>query len=71
MAKFTYKGKATNGTTIEGTFEAENLEAAKVLVKKKRIKDAVVKRAGSGGLLLRDGHRSQGHQPLHTTVFRR
>jgi len=49
MAKFTYKGKATNGTTIEGTFEAENLEAAKVLVKKKRIKDAVVKRAGSGG----------------------
>lgn len=50
MAKFSYKGKATNGTNIEGEFEAENLEAAKLLVKKKRIKDAVVKRAGGGGI---------------------
>jgi len=49
MAKFSYKGKATNGTTIEGEFEAENLEAARALVKKKRIKDAVVKRAGGQG----------------------
>ena len=47
MAKFTYKGKAANGTTIEGSFEAENLDAAKALVKKKRIRDAVVKKASS------------------------
>ena len=50
MPKFSYKGKTANGNNIEGEFEAENLEAAKTLVKKKRIKDAVVKRASGGGM---------------------
>ena len=49
MAKFSYKGKSVNGKTIEGEVEAESVEAAQALVKKKRVKDAVVKRAGGGG----------------------
>ncbi len=47
MARFSYKGKSINGKTIEGEIEAENLSAAQALVKKKRIKDASVKRVGA------------------------
>lgn len=49
MARFSYKGKSINGKTIEGEVEAENMGAAQALVKKKRVKDAVVKRAGAKG----------------------
>ena len=49
MAKFSYKGKSVNGKTIEGEVEAESMEAAQALIKKKRVKEAVVKKAGGKG----------------------
>ena len=49
MARFSYKGKSINGKTIEGEVEAENMGAAQALIKKKRVKDAVVKRSGARG----------------------
>ena len=48
MPKFTYKGKSFTGASVEGELEAESLEAAQALVKKRRIKEAVVRRAGGG-----------------------
>lgn len=49
MAKFVYKGKSIAGKAVEGEIEAESQEAAEALVKKRRIKDATIRKASSGG----------------------
>ncbi len=49
MARFSYKGKSVNGKNVEGEVEAESREAALTLVKKKRLKDVVVRSSSSKG----------------------
>jgi type IV pilus assembly protein PilC len=49
MPRFSYKGKSISGKAVEGELEAESLQVAKALVQKRRIKEAVVRRAGGVG----------------------
>jgi type IV pilus assembly protein PilC len=55
MPRYSYKGKSISGNAVEGEIEAENLGAAQALVKKRRIRDASVKKAGGGGFQLGTG----------------
>lgn len=55
MPRYSYKGKSVAGKAVEGELEAENLGAAQALVKKRRIKDATVRKAGGGGFQIGTG----------------
>ena len=55
MPRYSYKGKSITGASVEGEIEAESLQAAQALVKKRRIKDANVRKAGGGGFQLGTG----------------
>ena len=55
MPRYSYKGKSVAGKAVEGELEAENLGAAHALVKKRRIKDATVRKAGGGGFQIGTG----------------
>ena len=48
MPRYSYKGKSISGKAVEGEIEAESHDAAMALVKKRRIKDASVRKAGGG-----------------------